>query len=428
VRVAIVHDYLNQAGGAERVVASLHQLYPEAPIYTTILDRETLWPALRDADIRTSWMQRLPGLKRHFKKYLPLYPAAIESFDLREYDLIVSSSSAFAKAARARPDALHVCYCHTPMRFVWDYERYVERESYGALTRSLLPPLIRRLRAWDLRTAARPDLFVANSTFTAARIRRLYGRSSSVVFPPVELAEFTPEEMDDDYYLVVCRLNPYKRVDLAIQAFNGFDRRLVIVGDGPDRRALQRVAGSNVRFAGRLTGAELARCYARCRALIFPGEEDFGIAPLEANAAGRPVIAFRAGGALDNVIEGVTGVFFAEQQPASLREAVLRCERIEWPKSRLRAHARTFGESAFRARFREVVESALMSGKAKARPSAARDRDPPESLQGRRVENGRGIEHGRRAEDGGGMKGAVEKRRDPTGRARSPVGDRARSG
>lgn len=368
MRVAIVHDYLNQAGGAERVVAMLHVMFPEAPIFTTIVDPETLWPALRDADIRPSWMQRLPGIPRHFRAYLPLYGKAIESFDLSEYDLVISSSSAFAKAAITRPDAVHICYCHTPMRFGWDYSRYVERAGYKALTRALLTLVIQRVRAWDLRTAVRPDLYVANSAVTAQRILRLYGRTSEIVFPPVDVSQYAPEPAHEGFYLVVSRLNPYKRVDLAIRALNGSGRPLVIVGDGPARHVLELLADRNVRFLGRVPDSDVARAYARCRALILPGEEDFGITPLEANASGRPVVAFKGGGAVHTVVDGQTGVFFADQTPEALRDAIARCERTSWNTQTLRAHAEAFSPDVFVGRFRRLVDR-MITGYARSRPS-----------------------------------------------------------
>lgn len=355
MKVAIVHDYLNQAGGAERVVGTLHSMFPDAPIFTTILDRGTLWPSLRDADIRTSWMQGLPGLKRHFKKYLPFYPAAIESFRLQEYDLVISSSSAFAHGAVTAPEALHICYCHTPMRFAWDYERYVARESLGSATRLLLRPLIRSMQRWDLKTAKRPNVYVVNSSVVAERVRRLYGQPSEIIPPPVDLGRYEPSSTIAEYFLVVSRLNTYKRIDLVVDAFNKLGRSLLIVGDGPERAALQHRAKSNVRFIGHVPDEQVARHYAECQAVIFPGEEDFGIVPLEANASGRPVIAFRKGGALDTVIDGRTGVFFDEQSVASLCDAIHRCESISWVARELRVHASEFDEAQFRTRFLSVV-------------------------------------------------------------------------
>jgi glycosyltransferase involved in cell wall biosynthesis len=356
VKIAIVHDYLNQAGGAERVVGTLHTMFPNAPIYTTILDRGSLWSVLRDADVRTSWMQKLPLLKRHFKAYLLFYPGAIERFDLREYDVVISSSSAFGKAAITRPGAVHICYCHTPMRFVWDYERYMEREQYGSYIRALLVPVLRRFRVWDVKTAARPDLYVANSSVVADRIKRFYGRESVIVPPPIAVQRFTPVNNVESFYLIVSRLNPYKRVDLVVSAFNKLGRKLVIIGDGPDAATLATMAEPNISFLGRLPDPEVASYFARCSAVLFPGDEDFGIVPLEANAAGRPVIAYRAGGALDTVVEGKTGIFFDELTVESMCDAVLRFESSSWDSKEIRRHAEQYDEPRFRERFMALVE------------------------------------------------------------------------
>lgn len=361
MKTAIVHDYLNQAGGAERVVAHLHQMFPKAPIFTTIVDPESLWPTLKDADIRTSWMQYLPFLQRHFKKYLPLYPLAIESLRLEEYDLVISSSSAFGKGAITRPDAIHVCYCHTPMRFVWDYDRYVEREQYGRLVRAMLPWLLRPIRRWDLRTASRPDVYVANSTIVAKRIKKFYGHSAEVIPPPVDLVRYALTNAVNDYFLVVSRLVPYKRVDLAVRAFDILQSRLVVIGDGPDRSALEGMASQNVEFLGRVPDSEIAEYFAQCRALVLPGEEDFGITPLEANASGRPVVAYGAGGALDTVVDEQTGVLFLEQTPASLADAVRRCESITWDPHDLRKHAERFGPEVFQSRILDLLERTLVA-------------------------------------------------------------------
>ncbi len=366
-----MHDYLNQAGGAERVLAVLHNLFPDAPIYTTIVDRNALWPALRNADIRVSWMQRLPGILSHFRTYLPLYPSAVESFRLEGYDVVISSSSAFAKGVHVERGAVHICYCHNPMRFVWDYERYVEREDFGTIARAVLRPVISRLRSWDLRASRRPTLFLANSSVVANRIRCYYDRTSTIVFPPVDLARFTCSTEDDPYYLVVSRLVGYKRIDLPVRTFTESSLPLVIVGDGPDRHALERIAGPTVRFAGRLPDEEVARLYSRCKAVILPGEEDFGIVPLEANASGRPVIAYRAGGALDSVRHRETGLFFDEQTPEAVLHAVQACDRIRWDKGALRHHAEQFGESVFRERILAVIRSAIAEVRSADLPPAA---------------------------------------------------------
>lgn len=370
MKIAIVHDYLNQSGGAERVVAAMHRLYPEAPIFTTIADAAVVNELMPGADVRTSWMQRLPGIERHFRKYFLFYPHAIESLDLSGYDVVLSSSSAYAKGARTRPGAVHICYCHTPMRFAWNFDGYAEREHWGAVTRRMLPPLIARVRRWDVRTAGRPSVYVANSTTVAERIEQHYHRRASVIPPPVEVDRFTPSPVQDPHYLVVSRLVPYKRIDLAIDAFTRMNRPLVVIGDGPARGELERKAGPTIRFLGRLPDADVSAAYARCRALIFPGEEDFGIVPLEANAAGRPVIAYQRGGALDTVVPGVTGLFFAEQTVESLIAAVTESERVSWNPAQLREHAEGFREAVFADRLGTLV-AALHRGATIAEPATA---------------------------------------------------------
>jgi glycosyltransferase involved in cell wall biosynthesis len=359
MRVALVTDYLNQSGGAERVVASLHRLWPEAPIYATIADPGVTEELLPGAEIRTSWMQRLPGLKRHYRKYFMLYPHAVESFDLRGFDLVVSNSSAYAKNVITARPTCHVAYCHTPMRFAWNFAGYAEREEWGRLTRAVLPPLVERLRRWDLRSSSRPTIIAANSSAVAARVRQAYGLSSRVVFPPVEVHRFRPQPGPYEYHLVVSRLVAYKRIDLAVGAFTRMGRRLLVVGDGPARSRLEREAGPTVEFLGRRSDADVADLYAGCRALIFPGEEDFGITPLEANASGRPVVAYRAGGALDTVVPGRTGVFFAEPTVAAVCQAVEEAERIDWDPLALREHANDFREERFHQRFLEIVGAGL---------------------------------------------------------------------
>jgi glycosyltransferase involved in cell wall biosynthesis len=356
MRVAIVHDYLNQTGGAERVVESFHRLWPDAPIFTTIADRDAMPASLRDADIRVSWMQRLPAWRRHFRAYLPLYPFAVESFDLRGYDVVVSSSSAWAKAARTPAGAVHVCYCHTPMRWVWDYEHYVAREGFGPLTRVALAPIIVALRSWDVRTAQRPTHIVVNSRVVQDRVQRCWGRTSELLHPPVETGRFAAGSGPGRAHLVVSRLAHYKRIDLAVAAFTQLGLPLEIIGDGPARRSLEAMAGPTISFRGRVDDAGVARAMRECRGLIFPGEEDFGITPLEANASGRPVIAYRAGGAVETVRDGVTGVLFAEQAPASLADAVQRAEAVSWDAAAIRRHAEAYAVASFEARFRAIVE------------------------------------------------------------------------
>jgi len=365
VRVAIVHDFLNQRGGAERVLAVLHEMFPEAPIFTSVVDRESLWPQLRSADIRVSWMQRLPGIRRNFKRYLLLYPLVFERLDLSGFDLILSSSSAFAKAVRAPSGGTHVCYCYTPARFLWSYDQYVEREEFGRFVRATLPWVIRALRRWDLKTADRPHQYVAISSVVAERIRRIYGREAAVVPPPVDVERFRHLSGEPgDCYLILSRLNAYKRLHLAVEAFNQLRLPLIVVGEGPHRPVLERMAGPTIRFLGHLDDGRVERLLAECRALIFPGEEDFGISVLEANAAGRPVVAFRGGGALDTVDPDVTGVFFTEPSAESLAEAVFRSARISWDRGTIRRHASQFDVASFRDRMEHLLRNLVPASRA----------------------------------------------------------------
>ena len=359
MRVAIVHDYLNQAGGAERVVAVLHRMYPDAPIFTTLFRGEVVGEPLASADVRVSWMQRLPAWRRHFKAYLPLYPFAVRSFDLRGFDLIISSSSAWAKGVRVPDGAVHVCYCYTPMRWAWSFDDYVGRSELGAAARFLASLVMGAMRRWDVRTSRSVHRFIAISSAVAVRIRTAYGRDSDVVFPPVDVDRFATGAAPGDFFLVVSRLNSYKRIDLAVGACTLLGVPLVVVGDGPDRATLERMAGPSVRFMGRLPDDAVTRLFAECRALILPGMEDFGLTPLEANAAGRPVVAFGAGGVLDTVRDGETGVLFREATVRSLADALVVAGARSWNSATLRAHAEEFAEPVFERRFRAVVAQAM---------------------------------------------------------------------
>ncbi|MEN9936271.1 MAG: hypothetical protein RLZZ387_2850 [Chloroflexota bacterium] len=355
MRVALVHDYLNQYGGAERVLEALHELYPEAPVFTSIYDPGAMPAHYRAWDIRTSWMQRLPGWRRLFRAYLPLYPATFARLDLRGYDLVLSSSSAFAKGVTPPPGVAHICYCHTPMRFAWRTDAYLEREGIGALS-GLLEPVLALLRRWDVASSRRVDVFVANSREVAGRISRLYGREAAVVPPPVDLPPFE-ERPPQEFYLAGGRLIPYKRLDLAVRAFSALGLPLKVFGDGRDRAALEAIGGPSVEFLGFVSEERRRELFAACRAFIFPGEEDFGITPLEAMAAGRPVIAYAAGGALDTVLEGETGRFFHEQSAAALAAAVTASLQDSYDPRAIRRHAEGFGREVFLERMRAVVEA-----------------------------------------------------------------------
>lgn len=356
-KIALVHDYFIQMGGAERVAAAMHDSFPSAPIYTTVALQHRLPKELRGADIRTSAMQWLPGIEQRFRQYFMLYPLAIEHFDLSDYDLIFSSSSGYAKGVRRRRNAIHVCYCHTPMRWVWRYEDYVARERFNGITRSALPLLLWGLRKWDLRAAQQPDFYIANSKIVAERIKQIYGREAAVIPPPIDVERFQPSVDVDDYYLVLSRLVPYKRIDLAIEACKRMDRRLVIIGDGPDRARLEALAGPRTEFLGRQPDQQVNQYASRCRALLFPGEEDFGMVPLEVNASGRPVIAYRGGGAIETVIDGKTGLFFDEAKSESLISAIEDFESRHWDSLSMREHAEEFDQKVFAYRVLQFLGS-----------------------------------------------------------------------
>ncbi len=365
MKVALVHDYLNQMGGAERVVLAFHELFPEAPLYTSIYDPKRVDAAFQQIDIRTSFMQRLPFVKKHHQPFLPLYPFAMERLDLRGYDLILSSSSAFGKGVITKPGTMHICYCHTPMRWCWNYDEYVEREQLGKLARGVLPFLITWLRVWDQTTAMRVDHFIANSPAVADRIQKYYRREAVVIPPPVDASRFLfdPTTQPEDYFLVVSRLMPYKRIDLAIQACNRLQLPLVIIGSGRDEQRLQKMAGPTIRFLGRLSDAEVLHYYAHCRAFILPGEEDFGITPLEAQASGRPVVAYSAGGALASVIDGVTGTFFQEQTVESLAATLAAFDETRYDPQIIREHALEFDKPRFHRRILQFIEAKMSAAR-----------------------------------------------------------------
>ena len=365
MKVALVHDYLNQMGGAERVVLALHEMFPEAPIYTSIYDPRRVDTAFQSIDIRTSFMQKLPLVKKHHQPFLPFYPFAMERLDLRGYDLILSSSSAFGKGVVTRPETMHICYCHTPMRWCWNYDEYVQRERLGGIARNILPFFITGLRVWDQTSSMRVDHFIANSPVVADRIRKYYRRDAVVIPPPVEASRFTFDATTraEEYFLIVSRLMPYKRIDLAIEACNRLQLPLVIIGSGRDENRLKSIAGPTIRFMGRLSDEEVLHYYAHCRAFILPGEEDFGITPLEAQASGRPVIAYAAGGALASVIDSVTGTFFQKQNVESLVEVLESFDERRYDPQTIRNHALEFDKPRFHRRILQFIEAKMSEGK-----------------------------------------------------------------
>ena len=305
MRVAIVHYWLVSMRGGEKVVEALCDMYPDADIFTLVCDHDKISNKLRGHRIFTSFLQRIPGAKKRYQSMLPLMPFALEGFDLSGYDLILSSESGPAKGIIPPPQAVHICYCHSPMRYIWDHY-HLYRRNVGFVARMMMPLVAPLMRAWDANSSLRVDHFVANSHHVASRIAKYYRRSSVVLHPPVAVAEFAPVASVDDFYLCAGQIVPYKRIDLAVRTFTKLQRNLVVVGDGDsqDIAALKRIAGPTIRFTGPASFSELKDYLARCRALIFPGEEDFGIVPVEAMASGRPVIAYGRGGALDTIVPG----------------------------------------------------------------------------------------------------------------------------
>lgn len=362
MKVAIVHYWLHSMRGGERVVEALCELFPEADIYTHIVDRSNLSETINRHEISTTFISKLPFARSQYQKYLPFMPRALEELDLTEYDLVISSESGPAKGVITRPDSLHICYCHSPMRYIWDhYNSYLK--DAGFLSRLAFPWIAHRMRIWDVSSAARVDAFIANSRFVQKRIEKYFRRESSVIHPPVAVDEFASarKEGAGEYYLAAGELVGYKRFDLVIQACNQLKVPLVIVGEGEQRQALEKIAGETVRFLGRVGLSELKSHFGNCRALIFPGEEDFGIVPVEVMAAGRPVIAYGRGGALDTVADGTTGVLFEDQTVGALAEAIQRFETLEFESTQLQAHAQTFSKAAFKHQFIEFLEQQGLS-------------------------------------------------------------------
>ncbi|MEJ2747276.1 MAG: glycosyltransferase [Anaerolineae bacterium] len=363
MKIALVHDWLNQIGGAEDVLETLVELYPAAPIYTSLYWREKMPEHWREWDIRTSFIDRLPFAQKRQQIYFPLYPFAFERFDFRDYDLIISNKSGFDHGIITGPETMHICYCLTPTRYVWRYQQYAEQEQLGWLTRRVLPPFLTFLRQWDRLAADRVDHFIAISQEVRRRIAKIYRRDSTIIYPPVDTRRFQPSNRVEDYYLMVGRLVPYRRLDLLIEAFNKMGKPLYIAGNGRDRPRLEAMANSNIKFLGYVPDEDLPDLMARCRAFIFPGEEDFGIAPLQANAAGRPVIAYAGGGALDTVLPGETGCLFAEQSVPAIIEAVEQFEPGAMDASCMRHHAEQFDTAVFKQKLTAFIDEKLAERK-----------------------------------------------------------------
>ncbi|HEY2718670.1 MAG TPA: glycosyltransferase [Solirubrobacteraceae bacterium] len=357
-RVAVVHDWLTTPGGSEQVVHQLLLMFPEAELFTSIYDPDP-WPReITERKVHASFLDRIPGARRNHQKLLPLMNAAFRSFDLSGFDLVLSSSHACAKNVRKAPGALHVCYCHTPMRYAWEKE-FLEGEQLPRGARLLLPPALAWLRRQDLRGAGGVDLFVANSRYVAQRIERYYGRTAEVVHPPIDVRHFLElQRSPEDFYLVFGRVVPYKRVDLAVDACTRLGRKLKVAGAGRALEGVRAGAGPGIELLGKVSAEERDRLLSGARALLFPGEEDFGIVPVETQAAGAPVIAYGLGGATESVLDGRTGVLFEEQSAASLAAAIERFEGLALDQHDARENARRFGEERFRGELAAVIESA----------------------------------------------------------------------
>jgi glycosyltransferase involved in cell wall biosynthesis len=351
LRVALVHHWLVGTRGGEKVLEAFCRIFPGADIYALVCEPAAISETIKQHCVTTSWIQKLPRASQYYSHYLPLFPFAIEQFDLSGYDLVISSDAVVSKGVITRPETCHICYCHTPMRYAWSaYHTYL-RSIESSWKRKLVPFFMNYLRTWDLASSSRVDYFLANSQTVANRIAKYYRRDASVIFPPVAVSSFSVAQPIDDYFLAVGQLVPYKRFDLAIEVFNQLKHPLVIVGEGPEYSKLKRAAGENVRFVGRLSDAELNRSLSRCRALVFPGEEDFGLVVVEAHACGRPVIALSRGGALETVVPEVNGLLFAEETVQSLAAAVQRFVSIEseFQPQLIRETAAPFDENRFSA-------------------------------------------------------------------------------
>ncbi len=359
-RVAIVHDWLNQIGGAEYVLEVLKEIFPAAPVFTSIYDPKRMPDAYRQWEIHTSWLNKLPGIAAHHQWYLSLFPLAFEEFDFSGFDLVISNKSAFSHSVITPPETEHISYCLTPTRFLWQYQAYRQREGLGRLANALFRRTLHNQRQFDRLAADRVDHFIAISRAVQARIQKYYRRESVVIYPPVNTDAFQPTvHPSADYFLVSSRLIPYKRIDLAVQACTNLNLPLVVAGEGRDSAYLRRVAGPTVRFLPRQPLAKLRTLVQNCRAFLFPGLEDFGITPVEAMAAGRPVIAFAGGGALDTIVNGVTGEFFHEPTVESLVDVLQSFDPADYDPAACRAQAEQFAKEKFQAKLLTFINEVM---------------------------------------------------------------------
>jgi len=357
-KIALAHDHLFQIGGAEKVLASLVNIFSDSPVYTLINNQKISAKILKQDIIRTSYLQKIPNISTIFKYFLVLMPRAWQKIDLSDFDLIISSSSSFVKGVSHGGNTKHICYCHAPTRYLWDEkEEYIGNLPEGRLLKKLLPRVLEKLQNWDFDKAQKVDYFIANSNYIADKIRKYYKRKSLVIYPPIKINDFSISEKVEDYYLIVSRLRPYKKVDLAITAFNNLKLPLKIIGSGSEYRRLKKIAHPNIEFLGELSDQERNFYLSHCRAFIYPQIEDFGISALEAMASGRPVIAYRQGGALETVVEGLSGTFFEEQTWESLAHKILRFNPDIYRPSVIREHANKFDEAVFRKNILDFVNN-----------------------------------------------------------------------
>ncbi len=354
MKLAIVHDWLTNMGGAEQVVLNFKEIYKDAPIYTTFYNKENMDKKFETFDIKTSFLQKDKPVVDH-KKYFPLMPFAFQKFNMKDYDLILSSSSSCAKGVKKRKDAIHICYCHTPMRYAYEFKHEYTKDM-NIIKKALVEVLLFFMRIWDKNNSKHVDYFIANSTIVKERIKKHYGRDSEVINPPVRCDLFNISDVDGDYYLVMSRLVGYKRFDLAVQACSELNKKLVVIGDGPEKERLEKLSNTNVQFMGRLPDQDVKKYMAECKALLFPGLEDFGIVPVEAQSCGRPVICYGVGGVMDSVIDGETGIYFQEQTVESLKEAILKFETMTFDKEKIRKHALKFDEKEFQKNIKNFID------------------------------------------------------------------------
>jgi len=358
MKTALVHDWLTTLAGAEKVLEAIYELYP-SPIFTLVKNETNLKGSVfENAEVKTSFIQKLPFAKKAYRNYLPLFPLAVEQFDLREFEVVISSSHAVAKGVLTSSEQLHICYCHTPIRYAWDlYHEYLS--ELGAFKRAAAALFLHYIRMWDQGTANRVDHFVANSKYVAKRIKKIYGRDATVIYPPVDVKKFEVGTKKEDFYLTASRMVPYKKIDLIVRAFSHLpDKRLMVIGDGPDFEKIKKVAPPNVELLGYQPFEVLKDYLKRAKAFIFAAEEDFGILPVEAQAAGTPVIAYGRGGVTETVVEGKTGLFFYRRTPQEIAEAVKRFEAAEdrFDPIEIRKHAEKFSKERFKREFQQFVE------------------------------------------------------------------------